>query len=56
MGYKSTKTVKRSEAISIIEDIKCEKFSNEGLAQLLEVISDWYDNDGIGYNNYIVED
>ena len=32
------------------------KFSNQGLAQMLEVIGDWYDNDGIGYNNYIVED
>ena len=56
MGYKSTREVSRSEALNVIKSLNLNKFSNQGLAQMLEVIGDWYDNDGIGYNNYIVED
>jgi|TARA_R110001606_G_scaffold384114_1_gene546794 hypothetical protein len=58
MGYKSTCEVTRRESLNVIESIDFNKFSNEGLAQILEVINDWHDKeyDGIGYYNYIVKD
>ena len=56
MGYKSTGEVTRKEALNVIECLDFDKFSNEGLAHMLEVINDWYGNDGIGYYNYIVKD
>lgn len=55
MGYK-TKSVTRREARIILESIDLTKFSNEGLAQILEIISVWHNNTKLSYNNYIVKD
>ena len=55
MSYR-TKAVTRREARNIIESIELDKFSNEGLAQILEIISVWHGNTKLSYNNYIVKD
>ena len=51
-----TKAVTRREARIILESIDLDKFSNEGLAQILEIISVWHSNTKFSYNNYIVKD
>ena len=51
MSYR-TKAVTRREARNIIESIELDKFSNEGLAQILEIISVWHGNTKLSYNNY----
>ena len=56
MGYKSTIDITRAEALIVIDNINMNKFTNEGLAQVLEAINDWYNNNGLGHNNYIVKD
>lgn len=56
MSYKSKIDITRAEALMVIDNINMNKFTNEGLAQVLEVINDWHNNNGLGCNNYIVKD